>query len=57
MTKNASDALQEKDKLRKDRKKWKSIENTSINLYCIDFFIVIKKSQKIGKTFCTDLII
>jgi len=23
------------------------------NLYCIDFFIVIKKLQKIGKNFCT----
>jgi len=40
--------------LRKDGKKMK---NTSINLYCIDFFIVIKKLQKIGKNFCTNLIV
>jgi len=35
------------------------MENTSINLYidlCIDFFIIIKKVQNIGKNFCTDLI-
>jgi len=32
------------------------MENTSVNLYCIDFFIVIKKMQKIDKNFCTDLI-
>jgi len=49
-----------KDKSQKDGKKsWKMMENTSINLllYCIDFFIVIKKSQKISKNFCTDLIL
>jgi len=52
-------ATVEEDELQKNWKKsWKTIENTLINLiYYIDFFIVIKKLQKIGKNFCTDLII
>lgn len=33
-----------------------TIENILINLYCIDFFIVIKKISKIVKKFRTDLI-
>jgi len=44
----------EKDELRKDadgKKSWKTMENTSINLYCIDFFC-----KKIGKNFCNSLI-
>jgi len=33
----------EENKLRKDKKKlWKTIENISINLYCINFFIIIQ---------------
>jgi len=37
-------AAVEKDKLRKDEKmSWKPMQNISINLYYIDFFIVIKK--------------
>jgi len=56
VTKNTLDALQ---LLEEDEtvEKWKKMENTSINLYCIDFFfIVIKKLQKFGKNFCIDLI-
>jgi len=31
----------EKDELRKhERKSWKTMENISINLYCIDFFLL-----------------
>jgi len=41
------------NELRKDGKKWKTIENISINLY---FLIVIKKLQKINKNFCVNLI-
>jgi len=37
-------AVLEEDELRK--KSWKTIENTSINLYYIDFLIVIKKNCK-----------
>jgi len=34
----------EEDELRKDGKKsWKTMENTSINLYCIDFFFIVMK--------------
>jgi len=42
-------AVVEKDELRKDGKKsWKTMKNSSINLYCIDFFffIVIKEIAK-----------
>jgi len=46
-----------KKSLEKDGKKWKTMENTSISLYCINFFIVIKKLQKIDKNCCTDLIL
>jgi len=32
------------DIMQKDGKKlWKTMKNISINLYCIDFFIIIKK--------------
>jgi len=43
-------ATVEENELWKDGKKLKTMENTSINLYCIDF-IMIKKMQKIGKNF------
>jgi len=37
--------------------KWeKVVENTLINLYCINFSFWNKKLQKIGKKFCTDLV-
>jgi len=40
-------AVVEEDELRKDEKKsWKAMENTSINLYCIDFFYCNKKIAK-----------
>jgi len=43
-------AAVKEDEFRKDGKKsWK----TSINLYCINFFIVIKKLRKIGRTFAS----
>lgn len=42
----------------KDGKEWwKTMENISINLYCINFFIVIKKIAKIDKNFRTNLIL
>jgi len=56
VTKNASDVLAtvEEDELRKDGKKlWKTMKNTSINLYCIEvqklpifcnFLITIKRN-------------
>jgi len=47
-------AVVKEDELQKNEKKWKTMENTLINLSI--FFIVIKKLQKIGKNFCTDLI-
>jgi len=45
MTKNTPDALEEaveENELHKDGKKtWKTMKNTSINLYCINFFIFL----------------
>jgi len=50
-------AAVEEDELRKDGKKSrKMMKNTFINLYRIDFFIVIKKLLKINKNVWTDLI-
>jgi len=54
MIKNSGHSVAVKeDELRKNGKKWKTMKNTSINLY--GFFIVIKKLQKISNNFCTDL--
>jgi len=54
MTKKAPDAIVEEDELRKDGKKsWKILRLIYI---VTDFFIVIKKLQKIDKNFCIDLI-
>jgi len=41
----------------KDGKKLWKMKNTSINLYCINFFNCNKNIAKIGKNFGTDLII
>jgi len=46
-------ATVKENELRKDGKKWKTMENISINLF---FLIVIKKLQKINENFCADLI-
>jgi len=48
VSKNASNAPQlEEDELQKDGKKsWKTMEDISINLYCIDFFYCNKKITK-----------
>jgi len=53
VTKNTLQLWKENE-LWKVEKKWKTMKNNSINFYCINFFIVIKKLQKIGKNFCTD---
>jgi len=45
VTKNTPVAVEE-NKLRKEKKSWKMMENTLINLYCIDFFYCNKKIAK-----------
>jgi len=46
-------AAMEENELWKDGKKsWKTMENISINLYCIDFFHYNKKKcEKLARTF------